>query len=426
MFNKNKNKAEIKDSNGNTIIQNIIETQNNINKIDFNREYLAGLLMNDHPLNPDFKIGIDKLPNGKMGLKSVPISDDAMEKYPMSIKGKFTVVDEKYKNYNNVGEVLKQMYYNQESVKVDLKSLDNFLGEIKDPFSQFDSLDIVESYIVPEKFPDKEFPVSFEFKNSKFKLDYVSLKLVRKLSEKVSVLNNSHQEYPFTIEMTLDFEGNNTSKLNFKMRESYTSAVSSMIKYIKFVINLSSKQYIIKSINDNKEFITGKAHLDISKEEKEFNKHYLVGLEKIIEIEEYTGIKFDLTKGITSSDVKDIDKLFEYIKASKRKQRLKQYSVDLDKKEMDVNQVRELCNSVNFKFTFVLKDLKFTILGEDIFIDEIDMDYYNLQVSNKEEVLSKLKDINNDDSDKLELMMIPSLNEKIIREIKIINRLSED
>jgi len=423
MFEKKGNNLELKDSSGNNITQNIIDTQNIYNQIILNRESLAEMITNGHPLNPDFKIGIDKLPNGKMGFKSVPVSSDATKKYPMSIKGNFTIIDEKYKKYPNAVEVINNMYYNQEPVKVKVQSLEHFLGDIKDPFPLFDDIgDIVESYIFPEKFPDAELLVYFEFKGSKFKIDYISLKLVRKLSKNISVLNNAHQDFPFTIEIILDFDELSNSKINFKMRDSYKSDVFSMIKYIDFIIHLSSKEFVAKTIERNEIFLKGKATLDLTEEERKFNKSYLVGLKKMLEIENYTGTKFDLTKGITKTDAKNIDELFAYIVASKKKQNIKQYSITLDKNKTDINLIKQMCIQTNSRLINVEKDMKYKILGQNIYFDEISIYYSNLCVSNKEEVLLELEDLNKKDSNKLEIKMIPTSGKKIIREVKIIKK----
>ena len=90
-----------------------------------------------HKLYPYFSTGIDKLPNGKIGYKSIPTSKEAEKKFPLSIQSNVTIIDDKYKKYTDFNKALKDSYNNQKPIKVKVNSTIQKLGDEIDPYQPF-------------------------------------------------------------------------------------------------------------------------------------------------------------------------------------------------------------------------------------------------------------------------------------------------
>lgn len=135
-----------------------------------------------HPLYPHYSTGIENR-NGKFVFTSKPNSKEASEKYPSKYKGKM-VIPEKYRNFSSMSEILDYSYRNQEDIEVNVKEVRKLLGNLHDPF-QDDMFTTENLKKMTFKIKCKEFPPAIPFKivfvNSDYTLDYVLLKVQKKM-----------------------------------------------------------------------------------------------------------------------------------------------------------------------------------------------------------------------------------------------------
>ena len=106
-LNKEENQSNIAKFIGNN---NLVQQNNYYNNIVVNSDFFLEMTQKQHKLYPYFVTGIDKLPNGKIGYKSVPANKEAEIKFPLSIQSNVTVIDDKYKDYKDFGKMLRDSY----------------------------------------------------------------------------------------------------------------------------------------------------------------------------------------------------------------------------------------------------------------------------------------------------------------------------
>lgn len=133
-LNKEENQSNIAQFIGNN---NKVEQNNYINPVTIDSNFLLDITKKQHKLYPYFFTGIDKLPNGKIGYKSIPASKEAEIKFPLSIQSNVTVIDEKYKGYTDLKKINTTFNLN----------LSQSLDYTKD---DYDSINFLEKILLPK------------------------------------------------------------------------------------------------------------------------------------------------------------------------------------------------------------------------------------------------------------------------------------
>ena len=219
---------------------NKVEQNNYINPVTIDSNFLLDITKKQHKLYPYFFTGMDKLPNGKFGYKSIPASKEAEIKFPLSIQSNVTVIDEKYKGYTDLNKILKESYNNQEPIKVKVNSTIQKLGDEIDPYQPFEGEEIVEAYIFPQKFPHVPI-ISIGFTNSDFIVDGIQLEIVKKEGDNITYLNNKKQDCFIIVEMKVTVSNVNKEKqcadmkfnFNFNINERYKENLDANITFYK-------------------------------------------------------------------------------------------------------------------------------------------------------------------------------------------------
>ena len=103
-----------------------------------------------HPLYPYYTAKYDPFFNK---LISKPENEEAIKKYPHSIKGNCHVDRSQCDNIHESENPFEYSYRTQKPLKVTLDSYNEFLGELEDPYPQVRLEDIVYSIISPPEFP---------------------------------------------------------------------------------------------------------------------------------------------------------------------------------------------------------------------------------------------------------------------------------
>lgn len=390
-------KAKIENnSTGNTIIQNseltnpiffnssneLINYMGNSGQFDDMQKYICDMLdvaKKKHPLFPMFSATYN---NSLDKLVSTPETEEALNKYPKNIKGKFKLDYKKYPNMNKGETPWDYAYRTQTSVELETTEYKEYLGDMEDPFPIKEYSDGMITVIKPSKFPEAvdatlvSGGIIFPFKlRRKPCLEYSQI-----------IFGSVNEENGLSITITL-FEGQN--KLNFTFTKSDKCDLKTQIL----------REKLINEINETKElsvFIGELKILNIYLDEAQLNSdmflcapYFLRLFEALLLIEDKMGIVFDKI-----SDVNEKDYYLALMLESCLKNTwfIEKKTFDDDirgdfKKIFDISILEEEeYNEILFKF----ENEKFELLGNTFLVEEIKIVYRNARINNYKSVIKNI------------------------------------
>lgn len=390
------NIGNLTNSNNNTITQNNIEQQ--INKIYcFPGTDNRLIEMNmSHELFPHYIVDFKKNRDGKYSLCSKPSTAEAEVLYPINYKSTFSVVDERYKDIKDARLLLDMIQYADTPVEIKINNFKRFLGDVEDPYPDRDdeflsSKETTKSYIMPEKreLPNVKIKLDIIFKNSNVSIKNIDLRCVKQISSKHIVLDNSLQSKS-TINFIFDFDYDQDPakcKMHYSIKNESATNCEVKLKYSKFCLSLLTQEYSIIDKKTKKVLVSGKYIGDDStQEEVKSLERYISILEKILKIEKYFGIKFDVPDNIKKDEILEINELYQFIVDSGHKGKIPKLSFSLVKKDADKKQIEEF---VNLKAVYLLhtyNNIVYKIFNKEINIKEINQRYENTRCRNFEEI----------------------------------------
>ena len=419
--------GKIKNSNIKTINQANIENQTNylfINNVDRFME-----MATSHKLFPLYMVDYTKTYDGKYRLYSKPTCKEAELKYPVNYKSSFTVVDERYKNIKDSKLLLDMLQYADSPVEVKINNFEQYLGSELDPYPNPELSPIqdgVKSYIMPHKrkLSNIVWNVDMCFDDSDYTLKNIKLKLTKQISSKQFILDNYAQKTkPVQLQLILTFDEKLCNcKLNYQINENKINDSKTKLIYNKLCLNLLLKKYSIVDKNNGKIILSGINKKKNSQKIVESLKRYISILERIIIIEKYFNIKFNVPNKIGVDDIVTINRLYNYIIDSRRKVKAFNVKFKLLKKNTEITKIKQLVKLPHTSIMNVSKNITFNILGIDIKIREIIERYDNIKCSNIEQInefIEKFEDLPKEYE--IEIQMISANGKYLykITEIKI-------
>lgn len=419
--------GKIKNSNIKMINQANIENQTNyflINNVD---RFMK--MTTSHKLFPFYMVDYTKTSDGKYRLYSKPTCKEAELKYPVNYKSSFTVIDERYKDIKDSKLLLDILQYADSPVEVKINNFEQYLGTELDPYPNPELSHIkdgVKSYIMPHKtkLPNIVWNVDMCFDDSDYTLKNIKLKLTKQISSKQFILDNYAQKTkPVQLQLILTFDDKMCNcKLNYQINENKINDSKIKLIYNKLCLNLLLKKYFIVDKTNGKIILSGINEKKNSPKVVESLERYINILERIIIIEKYFNIKFNIPNKIGVDDIVTINKLYNYIMDSKRKVKALNVKFKLLKKNTKITQIKKLVKLPHTSIINVSKHITFNILGIDIKIREIIERYDNIKCSNIDginEFIEKFEDLSKEYE--IEIKMISANGKYLykITEIKI-------
>ena len=336
---------------------NKVEQNNYINPVTIDSNFLLDITKKQHKLYPYFFTGMDKLPNGKFGYKSIPASKEAEIKFPLSIQSNVTVIDEKYKGYTDLNKILKESYNNQEPIKVKVNSTIQKLGDEIDPYQPFEGEEIVEAYIFPQKFPHVPI-ISIGFTNSDFIVDGIQLEIVKKEGDNITYLNNKKQDCFIIVEMKVTVSNVNKEKQCADMK-----------------FNFNFNKSIIGKLQTTKEITALKNAIRFCEILKKINTTFNLNLSQSLDYskDEYDSINF-----------------LEKILLPKNKYE-KEIILKVDASKIEEKNIFKLLDTDNDNIAEVRKNVQVLLLNTNLHISKIVKIYSNYTIKNKKELMTDMK-----------------------------------
>ena len=192
-----------------------------------------------HPYYPDYtlevkKIGEDYIPYSK------PLTQEAIEKYPPKIKGKFSFSD-KYKGFKDIKDLLDYSYKTQTEIEINNIELMKMIGDEVDPYQG--EIELLLSKTKEWKLKPKEFPEARPYKivieGSGISYDYILLRTTRIEDNKV-FLSNKEQGIDTGFNFIFDLK-NKKITINIKLNQDVKATKKSLLKYLRFTKSALSK-----------------------------------------------------------------------------------------------------------------------------------------------------------------------------------------
>lgn len=374
---------------------NKVEQNNYINPVVVDSDFLLDTTKKQHKLYPYFFTGIDKLPNGKVGYKSIPMNKEAEIKFPLSIQSNVTVIDEKYKFYTNLEQMLEESYNNQEPIKVKINSTIQKLGDEIDPYQPFDGDEIREAYIFPQRFPSIPV-VSIGFIDSDFILDGLQLEIVKREGDNIIYLNNEKQDSFIIVSIKIIISNVNNEKecadiqfkFNFNINERYKDNLDANIILYKILLNIAEGHEIyMKFIDKPDKSIIGKL-----KNTKEIItlKNAIRFCEILKKINTVFGLNLSQSLNYSQKDYNSIE-ILEKILLHKNNKQEKEIILKLDASRIEEKNIMELIDKNSGKIAEVRRNVHVPILNNDLYISKITKIYSDYTIKNKRELMTDMK-----------------------------------
>lgn len=391
-LNKEENQSNIAKFIGNN---NLVQQNNYYNNIVVNSDFFLEMTQKQHKLYPYFVTGIDKLPNGKIGYKSVPANKEAEIKFPLSIQSNVTVIDDKYKDYKDFGKMLRDSYNNQEPIKVKVNSTVQKLGDEIDPYQPFSDLEVVEAYLLPQKFPSIPI-VSIGFIDSDFILDGIQLEIVKKEEDNITYLNNENQDCFIVVNIKLTISNINEVnesadiqfKFNFNINNRYLNNLDANIMFYKILLNIAEgKEMYMKFVNNPNRNIIGRLKIqeDISN-----LKNIIRFCEVLKKINTTFNLNLTRVDNYTKEDYDSIS-LLEKILIQKDDKEEKEIILKLDANQVNENNIKGLIDEENGNIGEIRENINIPLLDNNLHISKIVKIYTNYIIKNKEELMTNIK-----------------------------------
>ena len=379
---------------------NRIEQNNYINPITIDSDFWLDTTKKQHKLYPYFFTGIDKLPNGKIGYKSIPANKEAEIKFPLSIQSNVTVIDEKYKGYTDLDKILEESYNNQEPIKVKVNSTIQKLGDEIDPYQPFEGEEIVDAYIFPQKFPSVPI-TSIGFENSDFIVDGIQLEIVKKEGDNITYLNNEKQDCFIIVNIKITVSNVNQEKecadiqfkFNFNINERYKDNLDANITFYKILLNIAEgHEMYMKFIDKPNKSIIGKLQTT-----KEINalKNAIRFCEVLKKINTTFNLKLTQSLDYTKNDYDSINFL-EKILLPKTNKQEKEIILKLDATQIEEKNIIELIDKDSGNVAEVRENIDVPLFGNDLHISKVAKIYTNYIIKNKKELITNIKSCIND------------------------------
>ena len=291
--------------------------------------------------------------------------------------------------------MLRDSYNNQEPIKVKVNSTVQKLGDEIDPYQPFSDLEVVEAYLLPQKFPSIPI-VSIGFIDSDFILDGIQLEIVKKEEDNITYLNNENQDCFIVVNIKLTISNINEVnesadiqfKFNFNINNRYLNNLDANIMFYKILLNIAEgKEMYMKFVNNPNRNIIGRLKIqeDISN-----LKNIIRFCEVLKKINTTFNLNLTRVDNYTKEDYDSIS-LLEKILIQKDDKEEKEIILKLDTNQVNENNIKGLIDEENGNIGEIRENINIPLLDNNLHISKIVKIYTNYIIKNKEELMTNIK-----------------------------------
>lgn len=151
----------------------------------------------EHPLAPDYGVVYDS------GFKSVPLTDEAVNKYPPRLELSCDLYSGGKKLNDPIEDILDYHKRHQQSITIDVKNATQYLGDIRDPFQYEAKLSSGSKFTLHPPQLSKTIPCSIKVRDKVF-FDLVYIKIQEILDDETLVIGNQDSESDINFELRIN------------------------------------------------------------------------------------------------------------------------------------------------------------------------------------------------------------------------------
>ena len=348
-----------------------------------------------HTLPQDFKFGFNE--HGQ--LISVPISKDALERYPPRIRistESIRMGDTVFTEFDD--RILSQAYRHQLPISFDVATARKYLGDIPDP-AQAEAEDMAGTHVVvyPHPFP-KAFPCNVSI-DGDVAVEYLLLRAKEILDDDTWIVTNDEQKnFSFRVKIRINFA---SRQFSFSVTPADPTN-RELLRYRLFLKKASvANKITVKALAENTELLSaGKlSPIDIAQLDAE-----IVFLERVVAIERYFGIAFCIPQELRPGDHSLIHRLYSMIEHGVYQGKRKHFDFTLEVSELSRSSINGMAEDAGFSLAYA-EDTSVTLFGQAIkfpLLRRID----GAKVDDLGELKRKIAALN--DGDEIRLRYIPA------------------
>ena len=337
-----------------------------------------------HPHYPFYALEVKKVGENYIPY-SKPLTKEAFEKYPPSIKGKLYFSD-KYKHFRNIKELLDYSYKTQTEIEINNIELMKMIGDDEDAYQ--DEIEVLLSKATDWKLKPKEFPEARPCKivieGSEISYEYILLRTTR-IEENKVFLSNEEQGIDTDLNFVFDLKN---KKITFNIRLNEKATNRSLLKYLKFtksalnkgkisIISLELDAVLAEGILNNSDYDSPFDSIDTE----------ITFVEYITLIEDHYKTTVEVPEQIEGDDLEAVYYLGEALKYGEIKGTWKDGTFDFIIAEDTAQNIKSL-EDKSFDLNFVAPATA-VIFKREFQIPKITITFKNAQVKDLDKVKKK-------------------------------------
>lgn len=311
-----------------------------------------------HELYPYYGYGLSEC-NGELHLRSIPLSNDAIDKYPPKIRC-FGTIEIKGQPVTELSpSIIRYTYNHQLPISLNVFKAQKFLGDVPDPdqteAKHFEGKSIT---IPPKPFP-KAFPCSINLDgNTGF--DYVLLRTQEILDDGTVIISNSEQEnFPYRISISIHFD-EQKSDFNIILDQYSSSDLLRLVIFMKKA--LLGSRIIVKDISSGINLIQATIYRIDNISMLDVIDKQILFCEKVISIEKYFCKSLVPPVKISSEDIEIVNYISSLINNKEYCRSWEKLEITFKIDEENRRMIHDLGDTF-YGFSYVLA-LKLNLFGE--------------------------------------------------------------
>ncbi|WP_084242392.1 abortive infection system toxin AbiGii family protein [Planomicrobium okeanokoites] len=377
-----------------------------------------------HPYYPHYSYKVEHEGN-KMFVSHEPRSIEDSQKFPLEYQGEFKIINENLDKFNNVKELVNEAFLNQRDIEIDMVSFRALIAgnEVETPFLEENTRE-GKWVIKPNPLPDSvltRIQLSSN-KGSVTLIEYAEVNIGQFDKDKLSVtMDNSRQvDALLYVSLTIPRESIDTKsgdkarlknvKFNFAISKPFVNTVSANLHFSKMLRKVSL------NLESNLEFVnlkTGKFFMSsigafptINQSLEEIDKD-INFLERLLKVEEYFQISFDLPETMSDSDFETLVILESIIAHKPLRKRFEDLIIDVTSRK-EMNQLISAFENEEEGLGLRLSSTPFSLelFGAKINIEKSESAYQSLKAKNLEKLKRKYVDM--EDGELVKFVLIPA------------------
>ncbi|WP_053365448.1 hypothetical protein [Bacillus sp. FJAT-27245] len=387
-----------------TVIVSIFDEINRLSKAGKWDEVIQ--LMNEakdligtkHPLYPHYRYKPVQFGNTTV-LAHEPLTTDAVEKYPLSYRGNFTLSKEKMKAYKNFSELIEDAYFNQQEIEINMTSITAWIGDQPVDTPNLNETLTEGKWVIPPRPLPKPILLKFYIKGQPETtiLDYLEMSISGSENYFVFIDNSRQSSSKLLVSLKLpikDKSKSNTAKINVKIREEFRNNVDSnriLLRFLKLATG-EHQAFAFKNLESNEDFLVA-PNFSFEGNTENLEKD-LRFIERLYALEKHFNLTFVIPDSVSKEEWETIDILEHVMKKKPIVNSLRNLTAEIRDKQTIINIIdtfESRNNEIGALFEQSGLEARFELFGEAIPIEKIQSEYRSLKINGLERLKQKVE-----------------------------------